>query len=180
MTDRRAAARYAEALLDVAQEYRVIEPVRRELEALVTLVAATPALRDLIERPDIDAEQKEQAIHAALGELFSQAIVSLLLILLRHQRGQDLPAVGEVYEELADEAEGIVRAEARTAVPLTEAERTRLAAALARVTGKRIVLQARVDPSVLAGVVVDVGGRMIDGSAAGRLARIREELLQRR
>ncbi len=179
MTDRRAAARYAEALLGVAGERNAIEPIRRELEELVALVEATPVLRDLLARPDVDPEQKEQVISVALGERFSEAVVSMLLVLLRHQRGEDLPAVGEVYEELADEAEGIVRAEARAAVPLTQEEQKRLASALARMTGKRVILQTHVDPSVLAGVTVQVGGRLIDGSAAGRLARMREELLAR-
>jgi F-type H+-transporting ATPase subunit delta len=179
VTDRRAAARYAEALLEVAGAQDAIEPIRQELEALVALVEATPALRDLLARPDVDPEQKEQAISAALGDRFSAAVVSMLLALLRHQRGEDLPAVREVYDELADEAEGLVRAEARAAVPLTEEERRRLASALARQTGKRVLLEVRVDPSVLAGVAVEIGGRLIDGSAAGRLARMREELLQR-
>jgi F-type H+-transporting ATPase subunit delta len=179
VSDRRAAARYAEALLGVAQEQRAVEPIRQELEELVALVEAAPALRDLIVRPDVPPEQKEQAITVALGDRFSHAIVSTLLVLLHHQRGEDLPAVNDVYDELADEAEGIVRAEARAAIPLTEAQQKRLAAALARNTGKRVVLVTRVDPSVLAGVVVQLGDRMIDGSAAGRLERIREELLPR-
>lgn len=177
MTDRRAAARYAEALLEVASEQQAIEAIRQELEVLVALVEATPALEDLLARPDLDAEQKEQMVSAVLGGRFSEAVVAMLLALLRHQRGEDLPAVGEVYEELADEAEGLVRAEARAAVPLTEEEQRRLAAALSRLTGKRVLLEARVEPSVLAGVTVEVGGRLIDGSAAGRLARMREELL---
>jgi F-type H+-transporting ATPase subunit delta len=179
VTDRRAAARYAEALLGVAAEQQAIGPVRQELAALVALVEATPALRDLLARPDVDPEQKERAITVALGDRFSEAVVSMLLVLLRHQRGEDLPAVGEMYEELADEAEGLVRAEARAAVPLTEEEQRRLASALARLIGKRVILETRLDPSVLAGVVVEVGGRLIDGSAAGRLARMREELLAR-
>jgi F-type H+-transporting ATPase subunit delta len=67
----------------------------------------------------------------------------------------------------------------RAAVPLIPEEQKRLASALARLTGKRVILQTHVDPSVLAGVTVQVGGRLIDGSAAGRLARMREELLAR-
>jgi F-type H+-transporting ATPase subunit delta len=177
VTDRRAAARYAEALLGVASEQQAIESVRQEVEALVALVEATPVLGDLLARPDLDAEQKERMISTALGGRFSEAVVSMLLVLLHHQRGEDLPAVRDVYGEMADEAEGLVRAEARAAVPLTGEEQQRLAAALARLTGKRVLLEVQVDPSVLAGVTVEVGGRLIDGSAAGRLARMREELL---
>ena len=122
-------------------------------------------------------EEKEQAIVVLFGGRFSKLIISLLRVLLRHRRGQELPAVSEVYNELADQVEGLVQAEARTVVPLTPPQRERLIDALCRLTGKRVVLQETLDARVLAGVTLQVGDRLLDGSAAGRLERMREELL---
>ena len=175
--DRRAAARYAEALLGVTSSGRTVEAMRGELNALVTLVEATPDLKDLLGRPDIPAEQKYAAISVVLRGQFSDTVFSLLEVLLHHGRGGEVAAVETMYDELADEAEGLVRAEARSVVPLTPDQRTRLIRVLAQKTGRTVVLQERIDPSVLAGVSIQVGGRLIDGSAAGRLARMREELL---
>ena len=177
MRDRRAAARYAEALLGVAEQRRAVEAVRQQLDDLVALAQASPVLQDLLARPDLPAEEKLEALSAALGGRFSEAVLNLLEVLLRHGRGEDLAAVEETYDALADEAQGIVRAEARSLLPLTREERARLIAALSRMTGKRVVLEERLDPAVLAGVSVQVGDRLVDGSAAGRLARMREELI---
>ena len=112
-----------------------------------------------------------------LGEQFSDLTLSLLRVLLEHGRGPDLGAVREAYHELADEAEGVVHAEARSVVPLTPDQRRRLMAALEKSDGPRDHLTERIDPSVEAGMSVQVGDELIDGSAAGRFARMREELL---
>lgn len=180
MNDHRAAARYAEALLDVAQESRIVDSVRRELDDLVALVHDTPALARLLERPDLPAEEKFAALSAALGDAFSGAVLSMLRVLLQHGRGGEIPAVAQSYHVLADEAQGIVRAEARSVLPLTRQERARLLATLTRLTGRKVLLEERIDPGVLAGVSVQVGDRLIDGSASGRLARMREQLLGQR
>ena len=177
MTSRRVAARYAEALFGLAQARASVETVRAELQALVGLIAQTPALASLLERPDLEAERKLAAATAALEGQFSAIVTSLLAVLLRHRRGDQVGAVAEAFAEMADDAAGVVKAEATTVVPLTPVQRSRLTGALSRITGRRVVLAERVEPEVLAGVRVQVGDRLIDGSAAGRLERMREELV---
>jgi F-type H+-transporting ATPase subunit delta len=176
----RIAARYAEALFGLAQARQQIEALRRELAELVRLVAASPDLRSLLERPDLAAERKLAALQAALGDRFSRELVSLLALLVDHGRGGAVSQVSEAFGELADRAAGVVVAEAETVVPLTDQQRDRLVAALQRLTGQRVRLEQRLDPSVLAGVRLRVGDRLMDGSAAGRLARMREELIDPR
>jgi len=182
MTELRITARYAEALFDLAQAReslagQAVAALRAEMEHLVVLVEETPQLSALLERPDLPAEWKLEALREALGASFSKTIMALLAVLVRHRRGDSVARVAEAYGELADEMAGVVRAEARTVVPLTEAQRARLIAALQRLTGRQVKLEVRSDPALLAGVRVQVGDRLIDGSAAGRLARMREELI---
>jgi len=174
--DRRAAARYAEALFDLARERGLIEKIRAELDLLVQTVEAAAGLRALMERPDVDPERKIAIITAALGGRFSETVLALLGTLIRHRRGAEIPALADAYRELADEAAGVVRAEACTVVPLTPQQKARLVAALGRLTGRKVILQERIDPEVLAGLRVHVGEKLIDGSAAWRLRRMREEL----
>jgi ATP synthase F1 delta subunit len=178
VTSRRLAARYAEALFGLAQEQADVDAVRRELQDLTQVIRGSPALADLLERPDLDADRKLEAADLALAGRFSEAVMALLATLVRHRRGEYVPEVTAAFDEMADDAAGVVRAEATTAVPLTDDQRARLTAVLARVTGRRVVLDERVDPDVLAGVRVRVGDRLIDGSAAGRLQRLRDELLR--
>lgn len=72
MTSRRVAARYAEALFGLAQAHASVETVRAELQALVGLIAQTPALASLLERPDLEAERKLAAATAALEGQFDR------------------------------------------------------------------------------------------------------------
>jgi F-type H+-transporting ATPase subunit delta len=164
----------------VAQESRIVDSVRRELDDLVALVQATPPLQRLLERPDLPAERKFAALSAALSGAFSETVLAMLRVLLQHGRGGEIPELAQSYDALADEAQDIVRAEARSVLPLTREERARLLATLTRLTGKHVLLTERIDPGVLAGVSVQVGDRLIDGSASGRLARMREELIGQR
>jgi F-type H+-transporting ATPase subunit delta len=177
MSAPRVAARYAEALFGLAQERRSVGALRRELAEMVELVRDSRELRSLLERPDVSADRKAAALDAALGGRFSREILALLEVLVNHQRGESVPAVSQAFDVLADRAEGVVVAEAETVVPLTGQQRERIVAALARLTGQRVRLKERLDSAVLAGVRLRVGDRLIDGSAAGRLARMREELM---
>ena len=176
MSESRLAARYAEALLHLAQARRSVDVIRSELRDLVELIETTPELRRLLERPDMGAAQKLEALREGLGGRFSETVMALLATLLRHHRGETVAEVLEAYEELADRAAGVIRAEARTVIPLSEQQRARLVAVLEGMTGKKVKLEERVDPTVLAGMRLQVGDRLIDGSAAGRLARMRKEL----
>jgi F-type H+-transporting ATPase subunit delta len=176
MSDGAAAARYAEGLFEVARAEDRLEALRRELDDLVRLLQRTPELQALLARPDVGADRKMQVLQAALGSELTQALMGLVNSLVRHGRGDHLAAVSEGFGRLADEAAGVVRAEVRTVVPLTEQQRSRLTAALSRATGGQVVLSERIDPGMLAGAVVQLGDRLVDGSAAGRLARMREEL----
>ena len=178
MTERRIAARYAEALFTLAQQRQAVAPLQAELEELARLVQEAPDLRAFLERPDLPPAWKLQALREALGETFSDTIMRLLSVLLYHQRGDALAQVAQTFRDLADEAAGVLRAEARTVVPLTDEQRARLRAALQRLTGRQVRLEARTDPAVLAGVRLQIGDRLLDGSAAGRLAHMRQELLE--
>ncbi len=177
MTQRAVASRYAEGLFRAA-EAGELEPLRRELDELVDLVEAVPDLRALLERPDLEAEQKMAALEAVFGGEVARPILGLLNTLVRHHRGSHLSAVAEAFDELADEAEGVARAVVRTAAPLTREQEERLHAALTRLAGREVVLEVEVAPEVLAGVSVQIGDRLIDGTAEGRLAELRQMLMR--
>jgi F-type H+-transporting ATPase subunit delta len=180
VTEPRVATRYAEGLFRLAQERREVGEIGRELEHLAALVRETPELARLMSRPDLPAERKVEALRRALGPTFSGTIHALLSTLVGHGRGDSVEMVGAAYQELVDEAAGVVRAEARTVLPLSEEQRARLIRAVERLTRKPVKLEEQIDPRVLAGVRLRVGDNLIDGSAAGRLARMREELLEER
>jgi len=176
----RIAERYAEALFDLARERDAVAGIRSELSDLSAAVEASPELQRFLTRPDLPLDRKLVALEAAFGDRFSRDIVSLLGVIVTHGRGDAVTAVADAYGQLADRAAGIVRAEAATVVPLTAQQRTRLLAALERIAGSPVKLEERIDPSVIAGLRLRVGDDLLDGSAAGRLARLRDELVNQR
>lgn len=180
MSAPRVAARYAEALFELARERHAVDGIRRELEQFAELLEGSPELRGLLERADLPTERKVEALGSALGGAFSDSVAALLAALVRHRRGDLAAQVLDAYGEFADRAAGVVRAEVCTVVPLRNDQRERLLAVLERIAGGEVRLAERVDPAVLAGVRLQVGDRLVDGSAAGRLARLREALLEER
>jgi F-type H+-transporting ATPase subunit delta len=110
---------------------------------------------------------------------FSGVTGDFLAVLVRHGRVGLLPRIAEEFASLADSAAGFLTAEVRTARLLDAEQRERLSQALSRVTGIGVRLRQTVDPELLAGASVTVGGRTFDGSVAGGLERLRHRLAAR-
>lgn len=175
MIYRRIARRYASALFQAASQHNVIDEVERDLGTAQARIAADPALATFIRHPEISGQRKQEVIQAAFSRL-QPTSVSFLGLLVRRRRHGYLAAVIEEYRRLSDEARGLVRAQALSAVPMTEQQKERLRRVLERRSGKRVVLEYKVDPALLAGVVVKTESEAIDASARGRLEKLRELL----
>jgi F-type H+-transporting ATPase subunit delta len=98
------------------------------------------------------------------------------LLVARH-RVDKIDGIVDAYETLADQAAGRVRATVTTAIPLSEADREALGRDLSKGLGKDVRLQARVDPAILGGLVLEVGDRLTDASVAARLDQVRRQVL---
>jgi F-type H+-transporting ATPase subunit delta len=126
----------------------------------------------------IIAPEKKCAI---LEELFADKVheiaLSYLKLLVEKRREEAIRETEQEYVLLANEARGIVQAEATTAVALDEVQQAQLASRLSEVTGKQVELVCKIDPSVIGGVLVRIGDRVIDGSVRGQLEALRERLL---
>jgi F-type H+-transporting ATPase subunit delta len=101
---------------------------------------------------------------------------NLVLLLVRRGRIEQLPRVAAEFARLDERRQGITRATATSAMPLTDTEVRALTARLEQMTGGRIALQTDVDEGLIGGLVVRVGDRLIDGSVRGRLERLRNQL----
>jgi len=99
--------------------------------------------------------------------------------LIDKRRYDILPEVPECYKELVDSHRGIVSVQVRSAVPLTEEEKERLSEVLARSLRKQVRLETNVDPSLIGGVMLRIGDRLLDGSVKGQLNLLRQRLIGR-
>lgn len=167
---------YARALLAVAEAEGELADVEEELYRFGKAVEREPGLRDALTDPALPAERKRAVVEELLGRKASRHTVNLLGFLIDQGRARDLPKIVEALTELAAEQRRKVVAEVRSAVPLDEERRERLARALSRATGKDVELRVLVDPAVIGGVVARVGDQVFDGTIRHRLQQARERL----
>ena len=171
-----SASRYARAIFELAQEEGRVEEWSRELE-VISSVLENPAARAILDNPSLAGETRQQAV----GELGLPGIrppgLNLMRLLVASGRTGLIGEISEQFATLADESAGRVRATVTTAIPLSEPDRESLGRDLSRQLGKDVRLEARVDPSILGGLVLQVGDRLTDASVAARLEQLRRQVL---
>jgi len=175
--DARVARRYARALLSLGLEEGRHEQYGEELESVLRALKISREASAILSNPGYTLRQRHAAVDALASALkLSPVLVNLLRLLLDRQRIADLSGVSRAYRAILDEKVGRVRATVTAAQPLGKAELERLREALAGVTRRNIVLEAKTDSSLIGGVVAQVGATMLDGSLRTQLQRMREEL----
>jgi F-type H+-transporting ATPase subunit delta len=133
----------------------------------------------VLENPLISRDERKDFITRLLKGRVSSLMLHLLYLLVEKGRAKFLPLIAETYHQLADEVRGILRTQVSSFLPLTNQERRALVQKLTSMTGKKIVLEERVDPALLGGMRLQMGDEVIDGTVAGRLKELRETLLRR-
>ena len=172
------ADRYARAIFELGVESNSLSALAEEMQSFAATYDADVDFRSVIENPVVPAEQRaavlrEVGSRLGLGEL-SRRIVGYLA---RRRRLAALPDIARRLAALSDEKEGVARAVVTSAGPLPESFYGRLAEELGALVGRRVVLDRRQDPALIAGVVTRIGDNTIDGSLKGRLDQIERQLL---
>ncbi len=174
-TSRPLARRYARALLDVGgrQGREAALALRDELRGFAALVSGHAELRRALVHPGLGAEERRRVLSAVAEKAGTSDLLRRLVDLLAvRDRLSLLPDVAEAYAEAANAAHGVVSAEVGSAVALAEPQQRSLAGAL----GETVELRARVQPELLGGLLVRVGGKTYDGTVRARLAALRRRL----
>ncbi len=177
MNTRASAARYARALLDVVITQGDPEQVERELVAFADLLTQNPELAKAFNNPAVPVSGKRGIVEALVSRLaMSPPASRLMLMLADRDRLALVPDLAAVYGERLMEHRQIVRAEVTTAAPLPPDRAEALQQRLAAVTGRRVTMTTKVDPSLIGGAVARVGSTVYDGSIATQLDKIKERL----
>ena len=173
-----AANRYAKALIDALYPDQA-EVGYEQLVQLKKLLKEQPEARGLFENPTVPADRRKtwlREIGKASG--FIPKIENFIDVLIERNRLDLLEEITQTYEKLLDERLGIARAVVRAAQPLNEAQQKNLATKLGVATGKQVRMQVSVDPTLLGGMVAQVGGTIYDGSLRQQLQAFKAKLAQ--
>jgi F-type H+-transporting ATPase subunit delta len=165
--------RYARALLGLARETGALAATGDEI-ARVAAVFAEPAVRGVVLNPGIAAAVRQAIVGSLVARLdLSSPVGNLVRLLADRDRLAILQDVARAYQTLVDRELGRARVTIRSAAALTDAQRADLEALARRLTGSReVVVSTRVEPELLGGVVLDVGGTVYDGSVKTQLAQL--------
>lgn len=181
MTPASSARRYARALFDVVlQQKGDFDRTAQELETFAALMASHPALGAVISNPAVPAAKKRamvDAIVAGAGQV-SDPVARTLALLADRDRLTLVPALARAFGERVMDHRQIVRAEVTTAVAIDDARVKAIADALGRATGRHVMVEPKVDASILGGVVARVGSVVYDGSVARQLEKMKESLVE--
>ena len=171
----RVAKKYATALFLLARERKIEDTLWADLSALGQVFKADRSLLKVIAAPQISDEDKHKLVRTVLTGAH-EAVLNFMLFVIDKGRTEHIPRIIEMYGQLLDELRGVVEAEITSAVPLKEDEVSRIAQRLERVSGKQVRHRLKVDPEILGGVIVIIGGEIIDQSVRHDLSRLRDSL----
>jgi F-type H+-transporting ATPase subunit delta len=169
---------YARAFADVVFDGHLdVNRTLREAQSLAELVASSKVLREVWETPSIPAEQKRAVLDAIVArEGISRPVRNFAAVLIDHRRVAFLDAIVKQFEQELYARLGFAEAEITSARELGDAERQMLEAEVAKLTGKKVRARYAQDPGILGGAIVRVGSTIYDGSVAGQLEKIREQI----
>lgn len=175
-----AAARYAKALVGIAEQRGSLDETGRELREVCESVLSNRELRRILENPRFPRAQRVALVEELLKASGSGDLVrGFLRLVVEKDRLAALPGIVAKYQDLADARRGRVRAQVRTAFEMDEPARERLRERLAEVTGREVLMEVECDPNLIGGLVCRVGSMLMDGSIRNQLKSLREQLVAR-
>ncbi|MGI8807539.1 MAG: ATP synthase F1 subunit delta [Acidimicrobiales bacterium] len=168
---------YAAALFEVARAEGALPVVEEELFKLSDVLAQSDELRATLTNTDLPPEKRQEIIQDLLAKAKATPITTnLVSFIVGAGHARDLPGIiSSLVERAASDRKHAV-AEIRSAVPLDEDQRKRLASALSKNLGKEVEVKVHVDPSVLGGLSARVGDVVIDGTVRHRLDQLKETI----
>lgn len=167
---------YAEALFSVARAEGVLPTVENELYGFAKTLEQHNDLRETLTDATLPAQTKKDVIGDLLTDRANPVTVTVLGFVVDAGRAKEIPSIVQQLAELAANDRQLALAEVRSAVPLSDAQQSRIAAALSEATGRQVDVKVVVDPSVVGGIVARVGDEVFDGSVATRLAQAKQQL----
>lgn len=170
------ARRYAGAMFGLAIKQNTLDRTRDDVREMGELFAQRK-LAYLLREPKIPTKRKETALRQALEDKVLPTSLNLALLVVQRELVDIMPNIAREFEQMVLDYRNEAIAQVTTAAQLDGAQKTTVKQALEKLTNKKILMQTRVDPSILGGVVARVGDQIIDGSVRQRLSALQQQLL---
>ncbi|MDD5677552.1 MAG: ATP synthase F1 subunit delta [Kiritimatiellae bacterium] len=171
------AERYGYALLALAEEQGIHHRVVVELNALLALIAREPQLKACLNNPTIPVPAKQAILDELMAPECCLLTRNFVGLLIRNRRETLLADVAWVLEARLREDEGLIAVKLMSALPMTDSDQADFVRRLSQWLNKKVELEIKVMPELLAGIMIRIGDHLIDGSCRGQLIRMRQVLM---
>ncbi len=171
------SGRYATALFELARDQKAVDAVKADLDKFDALLAESADLKRLVRSPVFSADAQSKALAAVLDKAGVSGIsANFLRVLTANRRLFAVADVIRAYRALVAKDKGEASADVTVAEPLSDKNLDALKVALKSVTGKDVALNVKIDPSIIGGLVVKLGSRMVDSSLRTKLNSIKHAM----
>lgn len=178
MSQAPVADRYARAIFELGVETNQLAAITDQVRRFAQVYSGSAELRAVLDNPIIEAEKRDavlQDVATRLG-LMGHGL-NLIKLLSSRKKLRVVPDIARRLDRFSDEKAGVVRATVTSARPMPDSFYQKLVAELESATARKIVLERKEDPSLIAGFVTRIGDNTIDGSVKGRLNEIERQLV---
>ena len=166
--------RYALALFELAQEQSQLQPVENDLIQLQGMLDESADLRRMVRSPVFSADEQDGALTALLGKAgVSPLTMNFVKLITRNRRLFAVPEMVKAFRSLAARSRGEIEADVTSANELNDGQLQTLKETLKASLGQDVQINSKVDPSLLGGLIVKVGSRMIDSSLRTKLSTLK-------
>lgn len=168
--------RYATALFEIAFDKGAMIQFEEEAKMILDLLGAEPEYIELLSHPGILEQQKIELIEKAFSGQVSDEFIGLMALVIKKARTEYLIPVLEKFIQMAKEAAGLLKATVTSAAPLTNQQLAQIKSNIENSTGKTIEMETTIDSSIIGGLIIRVGDKVVDGSIKGQMDALKSEL----
>lgn len=176
MLNKSVGRRYAEAFFAIAQEQNKIDEFQNELGEVVDVIMSNEDLKAFMFHVLIPPQEKKDVLSQLFTDRVSASTLSFLNLVTDKRRADHLGVMFDEYQTMADESKNVIKAEVTSAKHVNEQDLVELEKTLSQATGKKVRVKLTVDPSLLGGVKVRIGDRVIDASVVKKLDMLKSNL----
>ncbi|MBC7382041.1 MAG: ATP synthase F1 subunit delta [Bacteroidia bacterium] len=177
MSEYRVSGRYAKSLIDLSQEKNILETIYTDIVAFKKATEQTPALVNMLKSPIINSDKKLTVIKEIFGKSFNPLTISFIEIVINKKREFYLIDIANAFIQQYNQINKITTARIKTATAISDAAVIEVKTFIEKQTGKKVVLETSVDPSLIGGLVIQMEDKLYDASISGKLKKAKQELL---
>jgi len=170
------AAKYATAIFEIANDEKNLDGYDKDLGKVRADVFAVPEAVKFFQNPLVPQQAKKDLLTRAVGKEVSPTVMNFLMLLVDKKRIGVFNEIYDIFTNLKNKAQGVLIADVTSAFPLTKKQQDALTKKLTTLTGRKIQIRPHKDSSILGGLILKIGDKRIDGSAAGRLRALKNSL----